>query len=100
MADNDHGTLTLQWDTPAEISEISIVFDTNLDRFNLERIAPECVKSFVLKADGRVILCKEDNTQRFVRCVLDVPQKISRLDLEITSTNGDKHARVVAVRCF
>lgn len=100
MADSDHGTLTFKWDTPAEIREITLIFDTNLDRFNLERIAPECVKSFVLKADGKVIFSKDDNTQRFVRCVLDAPQKISQLDLEITSTNGDKYARVAAVHCF
>ena len=100
MADGSYGTLTLAWDEPVELSEIDITFDTNLDRINIDQIAPECVKAFVLKLDGREVFRKEDNSQRFVRCVL--PEKItaSKATLEITATNGDKFARVVAVRCF
>ena len=100
MTESSQGILTLTWHEPVKISEIDITFDTNLDRINIDQIAPECVKAFVLKLDGREVFRKEDNSQRFVRCVL--PEKItaSKATLEITATNGDKFARVVAVRCF
>ena len=100
MADKSGGTLDLTWQQPVQISEVDITFDTNLDRFDIDRIAPECVKSFVLKADGREIFHKIDNSQRFVRCVLPEPVKASSLSLEIRETNGDKFARVVSLRCF
>ena len=92
--------MKLEWNTPVELKEVDLVFDTNLDRFNLERIAQECVKSFTLEADGREIFRKDDNTQRFVRCKLPAPLTVSELVLKITGTNGDNNARVVAVRCF
>ena len=100
MADGKCGELKFAWTTPIDISEVAITFDTNLDRINLDRIAPECVKSFVLKLDGREILRREDNSQRFVRCVLPETVKASTLTLEINDTNGDEFARVVALRCF
>ena len=100
MADGKCGVLKLEWKTPVDISEVDIVFDTNLDHINLDRIAPECAKSFVLKLDGRVILQQEDNFRRFVRCVLPEAVKSSTLTLEINDTNGDEFARVVALRCF
>ena len=100
MADGVAGALKLEWDTPVELNEIDLVFDTNLDRFNLERIAPECVKSFTIEADGKEIFRKDDNSQRFVRCKLPAPLSVSELVLKITETNGAENARVVAVRCF
>ena len=100
MADGKCGMLKLEWTTPVDISEVAIAFDTNLDRINLDRIAPECAKSFVLKLDGREILRREDNSQRFVRCSWPEAVRCSTLTLEINDTNGDGFARVVALRCF
>ena len=100
MAASQHGTLKLAWDTPVELSEIDITFDTNLDRIDIERIAPECVKSFAVKVDGVEVLRKDDNSQRLVRCILPEKLTASQVTWEITETNGDKFARVVALRCF
>jgi hypothetical protein len=100
MADCVAAALKLEWDKPVLLNEVDIVFDTNLDRFKLEQIAPECVKSFVLEADGKEIYRKDDNTQRFVRCKLPAPLTVSELVLKITGTNGSDNARVVAIRCF
>lgn len=93
-------SLSMTWDAAVELNEVDIAFDTNLDRLDLDVIAPECVKSFVLKADGAEIFRCEDNSQRFVRCVLPEAVKCSKLTLEILSTHGDGNARVVYLRCF
>ena len=100
MAESSHGTLNLAWRAPVELSEIDITFDTNWDKIDLDRIAPECVKSFSVKVDGVEVLRKEDNSQRFVRCLLPEKVTASQVTLEIIETNGDKFARVVALRCF
>ena len=93
-------SLFLAWDGAVELNEVDIAFDTNLDRLDLDRIAPECVKSFVLKADGKVIFRCDDNSQRFVRCMLPEAVKCSKLTLEILATHGADNARVVYLRCF
>ena len=100
MADGVAATLKLEWENPVALNEVDIVFDTNLDRFKLEQIAPECVKAFVIEADGKEIYREDDNTQRFVRCKFSALLTVSKLELKITGTNGDNNARVVAVRCF
>lgn len=100
MSDCEQGTVKLEWASPEKISEITIIFDTNLDRLDLDRIPPECAKSFVLKLDGKEIQRVDDNSSRFVRYVLPEAVTASKLELEITKTNGDSHARVVALRCF
>ncbi len=92
--------LTLTWNGEVEVREIDITFDTNLDRIDLDRIAPECVKGFCLKADGKEIFRCDDNSRRFVRVVLPEAVKCAEITLEITETRGDKHARVVCIRCF
>ena len=92
--------LKLNWDAPVQLKEVDIAFDTNLDRINLDRIAPECVKSFCLKADGKEIFSSDNNSQRFVHIVLPEAVACSELALEITGTWGDERARVVYLRCF
>ena len=92
--------MPLTWDAPVKLQEVDIAFDTNLDRIDLDRIAPECVKSFCLKADGKEIFRSDDNSRRFVRAVLPEAVTCSELTLEITATWGDERARVVYLRCF
>ena len=100
MTESSQGILTLTWHEPVKISEIDITFDTNLDRINIEQIAPECVKAFTIKVDGKEVFRKEDNSQRFVRCVLPEACDASTVTLEISAVNGNGPARVVALRCF
>jgi hypothetical protein len=83
--------LTLSWETPQPIREISLVFDTDFDHpmesvllQHPERVIPCCITSFIIKtAEGKTLACVGDNHQTRWRLMMDEPCKTRGITVEI-----------------
>ncbi|GGH80533.1 hypothetical protein JOD43_002402 [Pullulanibacillus pueri] len=107
--------LELKWEEPVEVSKITLVLDTGLHRFlslshsdGLQekmvwgQAQPETLKEFKLvarHAEGETDIAHvKNNYHGQVHFKVDL-KKLSELRLEVFSTNGLDHARVIEVRC-
>ncbi|OAS23571.1 FAD-dependent oxidoreductase [Paenibacillus oryzisoli] len=111
--------IELEWETPVSMNEITIVLDTGMHRRltlthedNLSKKfewgpQPETVKDFRLIAyfasslgayDSHQVMNFHDNYQRQVTSYVKWEQ-VSKLRLEVLSTNGLDHARIFEIRC-
>lgn len=108
-------TLDLNWDTPQQISEIYLTFDTDLDapdrcygwpREEHSFVFPVvlCVKDYRVlgQIDGTwtELLTVTDNFNRRRIHRLDSPVEISALRVEVLSTHGDPSARIYEIRAY
>lgn len=110
-----HPYLEFVWDAPIDIATISMVLDTGLHRWltlshsdGLQhrmawgRPQPETLKEF------KIIACQENiesavvhvmnNYQRQLDFKVDLKQ-VSKLRVDVISTNGLDHARIIEFRC-
>ncbi|MBZ9535812.1 FAD-dependent oxidoreductase [Cytobacillus oceanisediminis] len=106
--------LKLTWDDPINLNHITIVLDTGLHRFfTLSHSAqlqknmhwgaqPETLREFKISIDQgdgyRLISHILENYKRQLDFEVDV-KGVRSLKLEVLSTNGLDHARVVSIRC-
>jgi hypothetical protein len=107
--------LELTWETPINLSSISLTLDTGLHRYLTlshsggvhhrmvwGRPQPETLKDFKLlarHAEGMTEIAHiKNNYQRQLDVKVQL-QGVSMLRLEVINTNGLDHARVIEVRC-
>ncbi|RKN75817.1 FAD-dependent oxidoreductase [Paenibacillus ginsengarvi] len=107
--------LELEWKEPIEVSRITLVLDTGLHRLLMlchldslqkhmqwGRPQAETLKEFKLMAfDGQEwteIAFIRDHYQRMIHLPVELKQ-LKKLRLEVLSTNGLDHARVVEIVC-
>lgn len=109
--------IELEWEKPVSIREITVVLDTGMHRRvtltheesvhkrNVWGAQPESLKEFRVFAytadsseEGHQVMHVQDNYQRQITCQIELEQ-VSRLRLEVVSTNGLDHARVFEIRC-
>ena len=103
--------LELTWDSPRDIKEIQVLFDSALhfhfwqswQGYDTPAI-PSIVKSYRLiacLADGSQIVIADvtDNFQRNCRHAVDL-KGVGKLRLEILATNGLERAQVYSIRAF
>ncbi len=108
--------IELAWESPRRLRQVQITFDTGFKRqltlsaqesqnVNLLRAPqPETVKDYRVMArtaDGETHVLAEvkDNFQRLRRHTFQ-GMDVHSVRLEITSTNGDRMARVFEIRCY
>ncbi|MDR6550788.1 FAD-dependent oxidoreductase [Paenibacillus qinlingensis] len=109
--------IELEWEIPTSINEITIVLDTGMHRRltlthenNLQKKLewgpqPETLKDFRVIAylasplgDTREVMNIQDNYQRQVTTDVQLEQ-VSKIRLDVLSTNGLDHARIFEIRC-
>lgn len=105
----------LEWETPQQIGEVQVTFDTGFQReltltsadghnkHMIRTAQPETVKDYTIEANteaGWVAVAKvTGNHQRLCRHTFD-PIAASAIRLNIASTNGEPEARVYEIRCY
>lgn len=100
--------LTLEWETPQQISHIDLFFDTDYDHpmesvlmTHPETAMPFCVRNYVIKdANGNVVHAKQGNYQTYNRVRLAVPVITERLVLEVEHPSAQVPAAVFGIRCY
>ncbi|WP_274362095.1 FAD-dependent oxidoreductase [Paenibacillus thermotolerans] len=107
--------LTLNWDTPVDITSIAITLDTGLHRhlalthqdnhymrMKWGTAQPETLREFKLLAEhagGTTVLAHvKDNYQRQLHFPFRL-EGISAIRIEVIATNGLDHARIVEIVC-
>jgi hypothetical protein len=109
--------IELEWEKPVSISEITIVLDTGMHRRltlthedhlhkkNEWGPQPETLKDFRVIAysantdeDARQVIEIQNNYQRQLTRQIGLDQ-VSKIRLEVLSTNGLDHARIFEIRC-
>lgn len=115
--DDQEPWIELEWETPVSIREITVVLDTGMHRRltlthenglhkqNVWGPQPETLKEFRVLAyyansleDDHQVMHIQDNYQRQITCHAQLDQ-VSKLRLEVLSTNGLDHARIFEIRC-
>lgn len=103
-----HPSLTLSWNTPQNIREIDIFFDTDYDHpmesvlmTHPETTMPFCIRQYKVKDDkGNVITSVEHNHQTYNRIRLDNAVATSGLTIEVEHPSADVPAAIFSVRCY
>jgi hypothetical protein len=114
--DDKEPWLQLTWDKPVDMNHITVVLDTGLHRHLTLTLhaglhsrmewgpQPETLREFRLSADCgdgegfRELVHVKDNYQRQLEFDVEL-RAVSALRLDVISTNGLDHARVVELRC-
>jgi hypothetical protein len=109
--------LDLHWDTPQQIREIQLTFDTGFqreltltssdtaNRGIIRAAQPETVKDYELlfreTSDGewKPLASGKGNYRRLVRHRFE-PVRAQAIRLRVDATNGDELARVFEIRCY
>ncbi len=107
--------IELAWETPQEIREVQITFDTGFqreltltasDEINKGIVRgpqPETVRDYEvfgrLRGDERELITVRGNHQRLRRHRLD-PARLTSIRIHVSATNGDEYARIFEVRCY
>ncbi|MBI5425391.1 MAG: FAD-dependent oxidoreductase [Opitutae bacterium] len=104
--------LELSWDTPQEIAEVHLTFDSGFQReltlsasdATTRKIIrgpqPELVRDYDVLLDGATALRVTGNYLRKRVHRLDRPLVASRLRIAVHATNGIDHARIFEVRAY
>lgn len=104
--------LELSWDTPQEIAEVHLTFDSGFQReltlsasdATTRKIIrgpqPELVRDYDVLFDGATALRVTGNYLRKRVHRLDRPLVASRLRIAVHATNGIDHARIFEVRAY
>lgn len=96
--------LTLSWDSPINMKELVVHFDTDYDhalesvlRGHPEHNIPLCVKKWRLidlSDDGeQEMFIEDDNYQSRRTASIDPPRRVSKVGLEILEVNGDENVQ-------
>lgn len=103
-------SVVFEYDNAEKISEIRLVFDSDLNRHydNMpchiklkeeEYFVPKTiVKKYEVYADGKKVLEVDNNRQRLCRHNLDITAK--KIELRLVETWGDKQKRIFAVDLY
>jgi len=110
-------SVELEWDSPHEIRQVQITFDTGfqreltltssdaINRGIVRGAQPETVKDYQLfyresvGSEWKPLASRKGNYQRLVRHEFQ-PVRAQAVRLQVDSTNGDELARVFEVRCY
>lgn len=107
--------LECSWKEPVNIGHITVVLDTGLHRYltqthqaSIHRHMiwgpqPETLKEFIVQVEREGIWEKVAHVQEQYQRMIGLPvqlSNVSRLRLEVVSTNGLDHARIVELRCL
>ncbi|MBR7121352.1 MAG: FAD-dependent oxidoreductase [Lentisphaeria bacterium] len=94
----------LRWAKEMTFDRLDLVFDTNLDEYRFNAIAPECIRDFqvIAEKDGRksVLLDEKDNFYRFRRFDFAEPVTVTGLQIKLTASNGDEYARMYGIHAY
>ena len=96
-------SLELRFPETRECNAVELVFDTNLDSFNIFEPQRECVKSYeleLLRGTGRERIALETENLRRFRRHLFPAAKIDGLRLTVLETWGAPEARVYQIRAY
>ncbi len=94
----------LAWDQPQTVSEVRLIFDTNLDRRRYKNpIVPERISDYEIQAwlDGgwKTIVSETGNIQR-LRIHRIEPVETEKLRVVASKTGGDPSARIYELRVY
>jgi hypothetical protein len=94
----------LAWEQPQTISEVRLIFDTNLDRRRYENpVVPERISDYEIEAwiDGawKILVSETGNIQR-QRIHRIAPVETDKLRVVASKTGGDASARIYEVRVY
>ena len=109
--------IQLDWDKPAPVSEVQLIFDTGMhrvltlthsdayvDRMDWGRPQPETVRDYTIEgkcAGGWHLLAEvKDNYQRRRIHQVNPPGDVSALRVTVSATNGLDHARIFEIRAY
>ncbi|MFS0911962.1 FAD-dependent oxidoreductase [Microbacterium sp. 179-I 3D2 NHS] len=112
VADGDADEwLALEWESPEEIAEVRLTFDDDLDvelntlhhHRSPDLVFPEIVRDYTVEVRGdddgwEPVVRVEGNRRRHRVHRLDAPVRTRALRVAVHATNGDPHARIVALR--
>ncbi len=110
-------TLQLEWETPIEVREIQLIFDTGLHRhltlshhdgytskMEWGQAQPETVRDYCVEVlDGETwvpLVEVSGNYQRRRVHAVDVSSAVSMMRVVVRATNGVDHARICEVRVY
>ena len=97
-------SLFLEWEKEQEFDRLDLVFDTNLDEYRYNVVAPECIKEFSVAYEHagqwHTLLTEKDNFYRFRR--FDLPEKVKarRIRVDLLASHGDKSARMYGIHAY
>ncbi|MCX6216719.1 FAD-dependent oxidoreductase [Spirosoma sp.] len=101
-------TLTLQWDSPKQIREVVLHFDTDFDHplesvlmNHPETAMPFCVRDFILCNDRNERIYEQTGnylSQQVIR--FDEPVETRSLSLHLSAMNGAAPASLLEIRCY
>ncbi len=101
-------TLTIQWDSPRQIREVVLHFDTDFDHplesvlmTHPETVVPFCVRDFVLCNDRNERIYEQTNnylTRQIIR--FDKPVETRSLSVHLTARSGSAPASLLEIRCY
>lgn len=101
-------TLTVQWDSPRQIREVVLHFDTDFDHplesvlmTHPETVVPFCVRDFVLCNDQNERIYEQSGnylTQQIIR--FDKPVETRSLTIHFNATNGAAPVSLLEMRCY
>lgn len=101
--------IELTWNTPVDVREVHLTFDTNFGRqltlsasdwtnnTCIRGPQPETVKDYTLLVDGKAVATVTGNYSRKVVHKLERPVSAKSLRLIVTATNGVPEARVFEI---
>ncbi|RXK86959.1 FAD-dependent oxidoreductase [Filimonas effusa] len=101
-------TLAIEWDTPQQVKQIHLFFDTDYDHpmesvlmSHPEAVMPFCVRNYTVKDDkGNVLYAKKDNYQTVNIIELAQPVATTRLVIEAEHPGSNVPAAIFSVRVF
>lgn len=120
MSDPNDGlpaTLQLEWNTPIEVREVQLIFDTGLHRhltlshhdgYTSKMIwgepQPETVRDYQIEIfdgnDWKAVVTITGNYQRRRVHRLDAEVNVSQLRIVVTASNSVDHARICEIRIY
>jgi hypothetical protein len=104
--------IALAWNSPVDVSEIHLTFDTNFGRqlclspndytnnTVIRAAQPETVKDYAIVLDGKEVLKVTGNYSRKRVHTLAKPQAAKSLKVVVTATNGVEEARIFEIGVF
>ena len=97
-------SVDVRWENEVTFDRLDLVFDTNLDEYRYNAIAPECIRDFQVIAEkaGKtvVLLDEKDNYCRFRRFDFAEPLTVRNLQIKLLASNGDKFARMYGIHAY
>lgn len=101
-------TIVLNWDSPQEITQIDLWFDTDFDHAmesvlmsHPENIMPFCVRAYTIKdSSGEIIYSTSENFRTLNRITLTEPILTESISIQMLHPSDHVPASLFDIRCF